>query len=326
MSKRKIPDVSVSSLKQDEPKVLTSEEVLDPAQETTRQGLDSDASARYGIDSESKPVKEKPIAPKKKNVTKDVGAADTSPSWRARLGYLQKTFASKTGIALICGVSALAAVAIFFATYKSNRGTLPESTVSSIETAALLDTLDTKKPSAPEPQVAAAGILILELSKNIRTSEPFDRQLETTVAASSDLRDNKQISTLLSFIEPYAYQGVPDILELRSLLPALQLEVEVFSGLESPSYLRQLFLSAWSLVSDNAKVEINRVEKTKAVFAVTDVQLGERSLEGAISALSYLEPAQKEVARGLVELLRARLSLDRTADKLEHLALGYITD
>ena len=167
---------------------------------------------------------------------------------------------------------------------------------------------------------------ILELSKSLRGSQPFDRQLQTVTAVVSKVGGLPQVKILLEFVEMYALQGVPGTLQLSELIPALRLEVEVFSGLESRSFIGELFYSALALASDDAKLELQRADKTRAIFVVAKNQLSEGSIEGAIVALSHLEPTQKEVALSFIELLKGRLALDRTAKRLEDIALNILIE
>ena len=148
---------------------------------------------------------------------------------------------------------------------------------------------------------AATSVAILELSKSLRGFQPFDRQLQTVTAVVSKVGGLPQVKILLEFVEMYALQGVPGTLQLSELIPALRLEVEVFSGLESRSFIGELFYSALALASDDAKLELQRADKTRAIFVVAKNQLSEGSIEGAIVALSHLEPTQKEVALSFIE-------------------------
>ncbi|MDG1192894.1 MAG: hypothetical protein P8N03_03415 [Arenicellales bacterium] len=173
---------------------------------------------------------------------------------------------------------------------------------------------------------AATSVAILELSKSLRGPQPFDRQLQTVTAVVNRVGGLPQVKILLEFVEMYALQGVPGTLQLSELIPALRLEVEVFSGLESRSFLGELFYSALALASDDAKLELQRADKTRAIFVVAKNQLSEGSIEGAIVALSHLEPTQKEVALSFIELLKGRLALDRTAKRLEDIALNILIE
>lgn len=173
---------------------------------------------------------------------------------------------------------------------------------------------------------AATSVAILELSKSLRGSQPFDRQLQTVTAVVNRVGGLPQVKILLEFVEMYALQGVPGTLQLSELIPALRLEVEVFSGLESRSFLGELFYSALALASDDAKLELQRADKTRAIFVVAKNQLSEGSIEGAIVALSHLEPTQKEVALSFIEMLKGRLALDRTAKRLEDIALNILIE
>ena len=173
---------------------------------------------------------------------------------------------------------------------------------------------------------AATSVAILELSKSLRGPQPFDRQLQTVTAVVNRVGGLPQVKILLEFVEMYALQGVPGTLQLSELIPALRLEVEVFSGLESRSFLGELFYSALALASDDAKLELQRADKTRAIFVVAKNQLYEGSIEGAIVALSHLEPTQKEVALSFIEMLKGRLALDRTAKRLEDIALNILIE
>ena len=173
---------------------------------------------------------------------------------------------------------------------------------------------------------AATSVAILELSKSLRGSQPFDRQLQTVTAVVNRVGGLPQVRILLEFVGMYALQGVPGTLQLSELIPALRLEVEVFSGLESRSFLGELFYSALALASDDAKLELQRADKTRAIFVVAKNQLSDGSIEGAIVALSHLEPTQKEVALSFIELLKGRLALDRTAKRLEDIALNILIE
>jgi hypothetical protein len=178
-----------------------------------------------------------------------------------------------------------------------------------------LQAADTAGEVMPDP--AALSVAILDLTAAMRRSEGFEQQLKAVLALSENSQRPDELDQLTELVARYAPQKVPSNQGLRELLPTLKLEVEVFSGLEPPSSSRRLFLSALAFFSEEANDQLTRFERTQAIFEVTANQLEADKLLGAIAALSHLEPTQKNVAQGYVDLVRARLALNDAARLFE---------
>ena len=334
MAKRKIPGVKVSSNPQ-VPKPLTSEDTLDLAgavwEASSHEKADVKESAGSGGSQQPSLAQGAPSHTQKETAVGDPSLGNTQGSAKLIIKP------SITTIAVVAGAILAMVVLVLFlrGDHSNNNPTALQSAVSTESVAAANDQeavaqldkqADTNSAEVAVVDKAAVSVGVLELARAMRRSAPFSRQLQAAADVSVGLRDQEWISTLIAFVGDYAVEGIPSAGELRTLLPALQLEVEVFSGIEAPSTARRLLLSVWAIISDEANVKLMRWEKTKAIFSVTESQLEEDNLEGAIAALSHLEHAQKQVAQGFVELLKARVALDRTAVMLETYALDHLTN
>ena len=355
MSKRKIPGVTVSS-SNSKPKVLGSDETLDPSK--TIDASNSDDNQEEIAPVETVPATETVSANRLESETTASSEAKkpepveyvSRPEHTVDRHSLKTRFFKRINLSKPLVIfTGMVIVVIGIWIISPNR--FPAESVGPVESGdpgeiVEADTIiqpvssgaitsDTGLVQPPDNRVpdeanlvnyAATSVAILELSKSLRGSQPFDRQLQTVTAVVSKVGGLPQVKILLEFVEMYALQGVPGTLQLSELIPALRLEVEVFSGLESRSFIGELFYSALALASDDAKLELQRADKTRAIFVVAKNQLSEGSIEGAIVALSHLEPTQKEVALSFIEMLKGRLALDRTAKRLEDIALNILIE
>lgn len=355
MPKRKIPGVTVSS-SNSKPKVLGSDETLDPSK--TIDASNSDDNQEEIAPVETVPATETVSANRLESETTASSEAKkpepvehaSRPEHTVGQHPLKTRFFKRINLSKPLVIfTGMVIVVIGIWIISPNR--FPAESVGPVESGdpgeiVEADTIiqpvssgaitsDTGLVQPPDNRVpdetnlvnnAATSVAILELSKSLRGSQPFDRQLQTVTAVVSKVGGLPQVKILLEFVEMYALQGVPGTLQLSELIPALRLEVEVFSGLESRSFIGELFYSALALASDDAKLELQRADKTRAIFVVAKNQLSEGSIEGAIVALSHLEPTQKEVALSFIELLKGRLALDRTAKRLEDIALNILIE
>lgn len=334
MAKRKIPGVKVSPNPQ-VPEPLTREDTLDltaAVQPTSdHDKADVKESAGSGGSQQPSPAQGAPSHTQQETAVGDPSLGNTQDNAKLIIKPSIKT------IIVVAGAILAMVVLVLFlrGDYSNNNPTALQSAVSTESVVAANDQeivnqsdkqADTASAELTVVDKAAVSVGVLELARAMQRSAPFYRQLQAVADVSAGLQDQEWISTLIAFVEDYAIEGVPSAGELQTLLPALQLEVEVFSGLEAPSTARRLLLSVWAIISDEANVKLMRWEKTKAIFSVTGSQLQENNLDGAIAALSHLEPAQKQVARGFVEVLKARVALDKTAEILQTYALDHLTN
>lgn len=331
MGKRKIPDVRVSAAA-DMPTPLARSDTLDLTADSH-----STPPTEDGLRSESLVVKSHPdepgtqaSAPKvRAPVTEDLTSQGqhARPEDRADNTLYARSLLTKWQYALVGAVFALIVVASFFiADDKNERSPSvsderssstksdPVAVPAADETQAL-QAADTAGEVMSDP--AALSVAILDLTAAMRRSEGFEQQLKAVLALSENSQRPDELDQLTELVARYAPQKVPSNKGLRELLPTLKLEVEVFSGLEPPSSSRRLFLSALAFFSEEANDQLTRFERTQAIFEVTANQLEADKLLGAIAALSHLEPTQKNVAQGYVDLVRARLALNDAARLFE---------
>lgn len=331
MGKRKIPDVRVSATP-DMPKPLAREDTLDLTADSysTTSAEDRRRTTAPVLSPEVNEPGSEVSAPKIKGSEAKGSASqpERAPSTdRADNMLYARRLLTRWRYALVGAVFAVIVVAGFFISNDTNerspsvsdeRSSSTESdpvAVPAVDETQTLQAADTAGEVMSDP--AALSVAILDLTAAMRRSDGFEQQLKAVLALSENSQRPDELDQLTGLVGRYAPQGVPSNQGLRELLPILKLEVEVFSGLEPPSSSRRLFLSALAFFSEEANDQLTRFERTQAIFEVTANQLEADKLLGAIAALSHLEPTQKNVAQGYVDLVRARLALNDAARLFE---------
>ncbi len=344
MGKRKIPDVRVSS-KESEPKILSKGETLSPnaVVENPVTGPSSKTGAvsanQAAPEVHTQPPKDTSRgSPQQDHKTKSSDyPRNESPvaelSWFTQLIERDKLLIK---IGTLAGVFALplAIIALILIVNSSPTGreSAPAIPGEGLETSGVAQTVTVVDRADPISKSgldsiwsASLGMGLLNLSRALQTGNPFDQEVSAVRALNGD-QDNQKILTLISFVESYALSGVPTLADLERMLPSVEQEVAIYSGTKSDTVLGKVVTSLRSLVDSEVKNAVEKSDRARAIFSVTRDQIKQANIEGAITALSHLEGAQREMVQGYIDLLRRRLTVDRSSAAISELALSQLSE
>ena len=343
MGKRKIPDVRVSP-KESEPKVLSKEETLSPNAIVETPVTRPSSKAGAVSAEQATPERRSPPprdtsrgSPQQKDKTKLPDyrrkASGAGLSWLTQLIERDKLLIK---VGTMAGVLALplAIIALILVVNSSptvGEGALPipgESLGTSgvSQSVTVVDHADPiSKSGLDSVWSASLGMALLDLSRALQTGNPFDKEVSAVRALNGD-QDNQKILTLISFVESYALSGVPTLTDLEGLLALVEQEVAIYSGTKSDTLLGTAITSLRSFIDSDVKNAVEESDRAKAIFSVTRDQIKQANIEGAITALSHLEGASREVVQSYIDLLRRRLTVDRSSAAISELALSQLSE